>query len=67
MHECKTEGRSPEDISDYQNLIDLFIDLRDGNLNPREALRNQIDFKSITHKIFETNSSFLVKSWIYVF
>ena len=50
MYEYITEGRSPEDISDYQNLIDLFIDLRDGNLNPREVLRNQIDFKSITHK-----------------
>ena len=67
MYEYITEGRSPEDISDYQNLIDLFIDLRDGNLNPREVLRNQIDFKSITHKIFETKSSFHVKSLIYVF
>ena len=45
VYEYKTEGRSPKDFSDYQNLIDLFIDLRNGNLNPRKVLKNQIAFK----------------------
>ena len=34
IYKYKTEGRSSKDISDYQNLIDLFINLRDGNVNP---------------------------------
>ena len=45
MYVYKNEGRSPKDFSDYQNLIDLFIDLRDGKRNPRKVLKNQIDFK----------------------
>ena len=42
----KTEGISPKDFRNYQNLIDLFKDLRDGNINPRERLKYQINFKS---------------------
>ena len=45
-YKYKTEGRSPKDFSGYQNPVDLFINLRDGNVNPREVLKNQIDFKS---------------------
>ena len=46
IYEYKTEGRSRKDFSDCQNPIDLFINLRDGNVNPREVLKNQTDFKS---------------------
>ena len=42
----KTEGMSPKDFINYQNLIDLFKNLRDGNINPKEALKNQTNFKS---------------------
>ena len=51
----KTEGRSPKDFSGYQNPIDLFINLRDGNVNPREVLKNQIDFKSDLGEIKKGN------------
>ena len=37
---------SPKDFINYQNLIDLFKNLRDGNINPKEALKNQTNFKS---------------------
>ena len=45
IYKYKTEWRSPEDFSNYENLIDLFKNLRDGNVNPREELKNQINFK----------------------
>ena len=45
IYKCKTEGRSPKDVSVYQNPIDLFKNLRHGNINPREVLKNQINLK----------------------
>ena len=54
-NKCKTEGRSSKDFSNYQNLIDLFINLRDGNVNPREVLKNQINFKPDLGKIKKGN------------
>ena len=45
IHKYKTEGISPNDVSNYQNPIYLFIKLRDGNVNPKEVLKNQINFK----------------------
>ena len=41
----KTEGISPKDVSNYQNSIDLFVNLRDRNINPREVLKDQTNFK----------------------
>ena len=55
IYKYKTEGRSSKDISDYQNPIDLFINLRDGNVNPGEVLKNQIDFESDLGKIKKGN------------
>ena len=40
MYKYKTEGMNPKDFSNYQNLINLFINLRDGNANPRKVLKN---------------------------
>ena len=37
---------SPKDFSGYQNTIDLFKNLTDGNINSKEVLKNQINFKS---------------------
>ena len=45
IYKYKTEGRSPKDFKNYQNLMDLFKSLRDGNVNPREVLKNQNNFK----------------------
>ena len=42
----KTEGISPTDFRNYQNPTDLFINLRDGNINSREVIKDQINFKS---------------------
>ena len=51
----KTKGKSAKGFSDYQNRIDLFINLRDGNVNLREPLRNQNYFKSDLGKIKRGN------------
>ena len=55
IYKYKTEGKSPKDFSNYQNLINLFINLRDGNANPRKVLKNQIDFKSYLGEIKKGN------------
>ena len=54
-YKFKTEGRSPKDFNNYQNAIDLFINLRDGNMNSREILKNQIKFKSDMDEIKKGN------------
>ena len=46
IYNYKTKGRIPKDFSNYQKSIDLFINLRDGNINPKETLKNQTNFKS---------------------
>ena len=53
IYEFKTKGRSPKDFRDYQNLIELFKNLRDGNVNPKEVLKNQMKFKSDLCKILK--------------
>ena len=50
-----TEGMSLKDFSNYQNLIDLFKDLRDGNINLKEVLKSQINFKSDVSEIKNEN------------
>ena len=37
IQKYKTEGISAKNFSNYQNLVDLMINLRDGNVNPREV------------------------------
>ena len=44
-YKYKIEGISPKDIRNYQNPIELFKDLRDGNINPKEVLKDQINLK----------------------
>ena len=46
MYKYKTKGMSPKDFSNYQNLIDLFKNSRDGNVNPKQIFKNEINFKS---------------------
>ena len=45
IYKYKTEGISPKDFRNYQNPIELFKDLRDGNINPKKVLKEQIYFK----------------------
>ena len=42
----KTEGRSSKDFRNYQNPEELFRNLKDGNVNPRQVIKYQINFKS---------------------
>ena len=46
IYKYKCEGSSPKDYSVDQNPIDLFKNLRDGNIKPKKVLKNQINFKS---------------------
>ena len=46
IYKYKTEGIIPKDFSNDQNLIELFKDLRYGNINPKEVLKDQTKFKS---------------------
>ena len=51
IYKYKTERISPKYFSNYQNMIELFKDLRDSNINPKELLKDQINFKSDLGKI----------------
>ena len=35
-HVYKSEGKSPKDFRNYRNPIELFKDLRDGNIKPKK-------------------------------
>ena len=55
IYKYKTQGRSPKEFIDYQNMIDLFIGFRDVNVNLQEVLKNQHEFKSDLGKIRNEN------------
>ena len=55
IYKYKTAGRGPKDFNVYQNLTDLFKNLRDGNINPKKVLKNQINFKSDLGEIKKGN------------
>ena len=42
----KTGLNEPKDFGNYQIPLKLFEDLRDGDTNPKEVLKNQARFKS---------------------
>ena len=52
IYKYKTERISSKDCS---NLIDLSINLRDGNINQKEVLKDQINFKSNLGQIRKGN------------
>ena len=60
-YEFKTEGTIPKHFSNHQNQIDLFKSLRDGNINPTEALKTQIVFKSDLGEIKKRKSKIKIK------
>ena len=46
---------------EVQNLIYLFKDLRDGNINPKEVLKDQINFKSDLGKTKKRKCKIMIK------
>ena len=46
INQFRTEKKIPKAFSDYRMPIELFEDLRDGNVDPKEVLKNQVKFKS---------------------
>ena len=46
IFDFKTEGKIPKDFRNYQMPLKLFKSLRDGDVEPKEILRNQVKFKS---------------------
>ena len=66
IYKYKNEGRSPEDFRKFQNPIELFKNLRDGNVNTNEVLKNQIKFKSNLAEIKQENPDLKSKDQINV-
>ena len=46
VYTLKTDGNESIDFENYQMPLKLFEHLRDGNINPKEVLKNQARFKS---------------------
>ena len=46
IYQYKNEVQRPKDFRNYQNTIELEKYVRDGNINPNEVLKDQINFKS---------------------
>ena len=46
IYKYKNEGKTPKDFRNHRNPVELFKDLRDGNINPNEVLKNLINLKS---------------------
>ena len=61
IYKYKNEGISPKDFRSYQDPLKLFKDLRDGNINPKEVLKDQISFKSGLGKIKKKKSKIKIK------
>ena len=66
IYKYKTGGRSRKDFESYQNLRELFKTLRDSNVNPREFLKDKINFKSDLGKIRKGNPDFILEEQISV-
>ena len=64
IYKYKTKRISPEDFGNFQNPIDLFKDLRDGNINPKNVLKDQINFKSDLGEITKGNKKSKIKDQI---
>ena len=55
IYKYKTQGINPKDFRNYQNPIELLKDLKDGNINPKEVLKDQINFKPDLREIKKGN------------
>ena len=66
IYKYKTGGRSQKDFESYQNLRELFKNLRDSNVNSREFLKDKINFKSDLGKIRKENPDVILEEQISV-
>ena len=66
IYKCKNEGISPKDFRNYQNPIELFKNLTDGNINPNEVSKDQINCKSDLGEIKKGNKKSKSKDQISV-
>ena len=66
IYKYKTEGISPKYFRNHQNLIELLKDLQDGNINPKEVLKDQINSKSDLGEIKKGNKKSKSKDQISV-
>ena len=64
LYRYKTEGITLKHFSKYQIPLGLFINLRDGNIYPREILKDQINLKSDLDKIKKGNKKLKSKDQI---
>ena len=64
IYKYKSGVRSRKDFESYQNLRELFKNLRDSNVNPREFLKDKINFKSDLGKIRKGNPDFILEEQI---
>ena len=55
IYKYKPEGISLKGFRNYRDPIKLFKDLRDGNINPKELWKDQINFKSDLGEIKKGN------------
>ena len=64
IYKYKTDGISPKDFKDYQNPTVLIKYFRDGNINPKEVLKAQINSKSDLDEIKKGNPKSKTESQI---
>ena len=47
VYTFKTDGNEPKDFRNFKAPLKLFEDLREGNINPKEALKSQARFAQV--------------------
>ena len=47
IYESKIEEEIPKDSTDYRKLFELFENLRNGNLNPKNQVKFKLDLNEI--------------------
>ena len=58
IYNFKTKGCSLKYSRGYQMLLELLENLKDGDVNPKNVLKNQINFKSDLIRIKRENPRF---------
>ena len=60
----KTDGNKPKVFGNYQTPLKFFEDLRGGNINPKEVLKNQARFKLPNQKKNTINNIMILLYYI---
>ena len=61
IYKFKTDGNRPKYFRNYQKPLELFKNLRDGNVILKEVLKNETKFISDLNKIKKGNPKFKSK------